>query len=90
MELSRKIAVKELLQKEKLLFDGAFGTYYAQLYDTKELPEFANLFHPERVMEIHREYIEAGAQIIRTNTFDCNTTSMNASWDKVEECLCQG
>ncbi len=90
MELSRKIAVKELLQKEKLLFDGAFGTYYAQLYDTKELPEFANLFHPERVMEIHREYIEAGAQIIRTNTFACNTNSMNASWDKVEECLCQG
>lgn len=90
MELSRKKAVKELLQKEKLLFDGAFGTYYAQLYDTKELPEFANLLHPERVTEIHREYIEAGAQIIRTNTFACNTNSMNASWEKVEECLRQG
>lgn len=90
MEYIRKKAVKELLQKKKLLFDGAFGTYYAQLYDTKELPEFANLLHPERVTGIHSEYIEAGAQIIRTNTFACNTVSMNASWNKVQECLRQG
>lgn len=85
-----KETVQELLQKEKLLFDGAFGTYYAQIYDTKELPELANTQYPERVLEIHREYIEAGARIIRTNTFATNSSSMDATWECVQENLCQG
>ena len=45
-----------------MLFDGAFGTYYAQRYAEEQEPcEMANLKHPQRVAAIHREYIEAGA-----------------------------
>lgn len=77
--------MKQYLQKHKIIADGAFGTYYAQLYDTKELPELANLMHPERVLKIHTEYIEAGAQIIRTNTFACNSFSMDKPWAEVQE-----
>ncbi len=85
-----KIRIQDRLQKQKLLFDGAFGTYYGYLYDTKELPETANTANPERVRRIHKEYIEAGAQIIRTNTFASNTVSLNLPWEKVQENIRQG
>lgn len=82
--------IGERLTRQKLLFDGAFGTYYAQLYDTKELPELANTQFPERVRRIHEEYAEAGAQIIRTNTFASNTMSLGEAWDAVQENIRQG
>lgn len=82
--------IQEQLTKHKLLFDGAFGTYYAQVYDTKEMPEIANIMYPERVRRIHQEYIEAGAQIIRTNTFATNTVSLDLSWEDVQVNIRQG
>lgn len=79
-----------VLKNKKLLFDGAFGTYYVYLYDTKELPELANIHHPERVCRIHEEYIEAGAEIIRTNTFAVNTFSLGMDLEAVKEYIRQG
>lgn len=90
MEQQAKNTMQDKLKKQKLLFDGAFGTYYSQLYDTRELPEFANIKHPERVRKIHEEYIAAGAQIIRTNTFAANTISLQQPWEEVEENIRQG
>ena len=90
MKQQRTMDIYNQLQKQKLLFDGAFGTYYAQIYDTKELPEWANTKYPERVRKIHEEYIEAGAQIIRTNTFATNTVSLDMSWENVQDNLRQG
>ncbi|MBQ8148024.1 MAG: bifunctional homocysteine S-methyltransferase/methylenetetrahydrofolate reductase [Lachnospiraceae bacterium] len=84
------LTIQEKLKQQKLLFDGAFGTYYSQLYDTRELPELANIKHPERVRKIHEEYIAAGAQIIRTNTFAANTISLQQPWEEVEENIRQG
>lgn len=85
-----KVTIREKLREQKLLFDGAFGTYYAYLYDTRELPELANTLHPERVRRIHEEYIEAGAQIIRTNTFAASTTFLDMPWEAVQENIRQG
>ncbi len=85
-----KMSIKERLQTEKLIYDGAFGTYYALLFDTKELPELANTMHPERVKRIHEEYIDAGAQIIRTNTFASNTVTMEKTWDEVQDNIRKG
>src|SRR3989441_2636705 len=56
-----------------LVFDGAMGT---QLYErgyfiTRSFDE-ANLARPDLVLEIHRDYIAAGAQIIESNTFGAN------------------
>lgn len=82
--------LKEVVQKKKILFDGAFGTYYASLYETEELPERANGWYPERVEEIHKEYIRAGAEVIRTNTFATNTVSFSDKWEEVEENLRRG
>lgn len=56
----------------KLIFDGAFGTYYYSLYDDRENCELACINHPERVASIHKEYIKAGANSIKTNSFGVN------------------
>lgn len=37
-----------------------------------EPPELWNLLHPEKVQEVHRAYIEAGCDVIQTNTFGAN------------------
>lgn len=83
-------AVAQEVKKRKLLMDGAFGTYYGQLYDTAELPELANMKYPERVLQIHKEYIKAGARILRTNTFATNTYALHLSWEEVRENLKAG
>ncbi len=54
------------------LFDGAFSTYYKTLYGGGEPADFACLSHPENVRRVHRDYIDAGAQAIKTNTFGVN------------------
>ena len=36
-----KEQIRERIQQKKLLFDGAFGTYYGGKYDTRQLPELA-------------------------------------------------
>ena len=43
---------------------------YSEGLDT--CPEAYNLTHPEKVESIHRSYIEAGADIIQTNTYGAN------------------
>lgn len=66
------------LKSETVLFDGAMGTYYAQLYGHEsEFCELANLQYPDRVEGIHRAYILAGCDAIKTNTFGANTDSLD-------------
>lgn len=60
------------LKEGILLMDGAMGTYYHQAFVSELEAEEANLRHPEQIRAIHREYIEAGAELIRTNTFAVN------------------
>lgn len=62
--------INEYLQSNRLLTDGAMGTYYEKKYmDHELLPEKENILHPERIREIHLEYLMAGARLLRTNTF---------------------
>lgn len=62
--------IRESIEQEVLVFDGAFGTYYTEKYPEEKLPcETANINHPERVLAIHREYLEAGCRALKTNTF---------------------
>lgn len=51
-----------------MILDGAMGTML-QKYGLRGDSEMFNLTHPETIGKIHREYIEAGADIIETNTF---------------------
>jgi len=53
-----------------LVSDGAWGTFlYQKGLQTGECPELWNLTHPEAVKEIARSYINAGADMIETNSF---------------------
>lgn len=63
--------------KQQRLSDGAMGTYFAQKYpDCREISEWANLHAPEKIRSIHQEYIKAGANLIRTNTFAAHQKRM--------------
>lgn len=59
--------VRKLLAQRPLLFDGGMGTYY------KTKPgqecEQANLTDPDGILAVHRAYLAAGADAIKTNTF---------------------
>ncbi len=61
------------MKKQISFFDGAFGTYYFE--KTKDyLPcELANLHSPRVVIDIHKDYIAAGAQTVKTNTYSVNS-----------------
>jgi 5-methyltetrahydrofolate--homocysteine methyltransferase len=63
----------ELLQQRILVIDGAMGTMLQENgLQPGECPEMWNLTHPEIVSKIHSAYLEAGADIILTNTFGAN------------------
>ena len=68
--------LREYLKETNLITDGAFGTYFAAKYQTQEIPELANLSDLEKVKKIHEEYLNAGANFIRTNTFAANTETL--------------
>lgn len=77
--------IKDVLKQKVLLMDGAFGTYFkSRYYDDAESdsPELDVRNHPERVRQIHREYIDAGADIIRTNTFGINHSICETAEEK--------
>jgi len=63
----------DLLSTQTLLADGAMGTMlHARGVGFDKCFDELNLTNPSAVAEIHREYIEAGAQLIITNTFGAN------------------
>src|SRR6266699_1993376 len=69
----------EQLQQRPLLCDGAMGTLlYARGVKYEQCFDAINLSQPEMIMNIHREYISAGAQIIETNSFGANRAKLEA------------
>ena len=61
------IDVRAHLARKPLLFDGGMGTYYKAKPGTE--CEQGNLLDPAGVLAVHREYLAAGAEVIKTNTF---------------------
>lgn len=65
--------IREKIGKELLFFDGAMGTMLQERgLKTGEIPETWNILHPEEIKRIGREYLEAGSNIILSNTFGAN------------------
>ena len=66
--------IQSLLSESKyILADGGMGTMlFASGLEHGDPPEKWNLEHPERVAAVHRAYLEAGAQLVLTNTFGGN------------------
>ena len=76
--------IRQVLQQGPLLFDGGMGTYFSQKnHSPGSGCELANLSQPELIGDIHREYLEAGAQAIKTNSFALNRPALQGgmrSW----------
>ncbi|MBE5972150.1 MAG: homocysteine methyltransferase [Lachnoclostridium sp.] len=67
------MGIREELRQRRLFFDGGMGSLLqAKGLKPGELPETWNLLHPEIIVGIHRDYLDAGADIITTNTFGVN------------------
>ena len=65
--------IKNLLGKKLLFFDGGMGTMLQKNgMGAGEIPEMLNITNAELIEKIHTEYLEAGADIITTNTFGAN------------------
>lgn len=81
----------EKLQEGTIIMDGAMGTYYAKKNgDSNEMAEWANKSNPELVVTIHKEYMAAGASIIRTNTFAINSVVMEIDEKEQKELIKKG
>lgn len=66
-----------LAGQDTLLIDGAMGTQLqARGLGAGELPELLCLTHPEQIRDIHAAYVEAGAEVITTNTFGANARKL--------------
>jgi 5-methyltetrahydrofolate--homocysteine methyltransferase len=66
------------LKNEVLVLDGAMGTeLHKKGLEVGECPEKLNLTHPEILTEIHRSYVEAGSDIIQTNTFGASRIKLD-------------
>ena len=81
------------LKNEVLVGDGAIGTMlYAKGVGLEANFEHLNLVRPELVLDLHGEYIAAGARVIETNTFGANYAKLQAIGlgKKVREINLQG
>ena len=74
----------EFLKNNTVYLDGGMGTLLqARGLRPGELPERWNLTHPEEITAIHKAYIDAGSNVIATNTFGANL--LKFSRDELEE-----
>jgi 5-methyltetrahydrofolate--homocysteine methyltransferase len=78
---------RALLSRERfrtpVVYDGSKGVYLSPRLAAAgrspgDLSEWLNLLSPEAVRQMHREYVDAGSQIIQTNTFNGNRLRMAA------------
>ena len=73
------MTIQEEITRRILVLDGAMGTMIQRQAPPEEdwhgNPEMLNFTHPELIRGIHEAYIEAGADIIETNSFSANALS---------------
>src|SRR5437763_6627832 len=84
--------IEQLLRNRILILDGPMGTmiqgfrldeasyrghFKDHPADLKGNNDLLNLTQPELIRKIHRQYLEAGADILETNTFNSNAISMS-------------
>ena len=77
--------IATFLTRKPLLFDGGMGTYYKAAPGTD--CEQANVLDPEGVLAVHREYLAAGADAIKTNTFGLSrmAAAHSSEWEALAE-----
>ncbi len=65
--------ITELIQQQRIFFDGGTGTVLQAMgLPAGQSPELWNLSHPDKIISLHNQYFDAGANIVKTNTFGVN------------------
>ncbi len=78
--------ITDRLGKELLFFDGGMGTLLQERgLRPGELPEIWNIEHTEEVFDIHRQYFEAGSDIVLANTFGANALKFHSDEYELED-----
>jgi 5-methyltetrahydrofolate--homocysteine methyltransferase len=83
-----KKGIKKLIASEYVVLDGGMGTLLqSHGLSADNLPEEWNILHPEILKSIHLDYLNAGAQIVETNTFGATAIklAMKGKSDIMEE-----
>lgn len=76
MHNEMKSGFRQALAERTLLLDGGMGTMLQRQGRFEGPAEWLNVDAPERVAMIHRAYLEAGADVITTNTFSANAVAL--------------
>lgn len=78
--------LKRIQNGEILVCDGAMGTLLAQEgLESGICGDLWNITHPEKIIAIHKAYLEAGCDIIITNTFSANRIKLAKFGSSLEE-----
>ena len=79
------MTIKELFLKDYIILDGGMGTMLqAKGMETGTIPETLNILKPDWIIDVHRQYIEAGSNIIYANTFGANRCKMEGTGFSVD------
>ena len=71
--------------RRHLLFDGGMGTMLQKAgLKAGDIPELLNLSNPDEIVQIHRAYVEAGSEIVTTNTFGANRMKLEGKAEVAE------
>lgn len=81
--------IKQYIEKNGfIIVDGAMGTYYYEKTGNENsISEFENINNPDIIKNIHQEYINAGAMLIRTNSFAANKRVLNIDSTQLEKVI---
>ena len=80
--------VKELLKKGYIVLDGAMGTMLQKKgMKMGVVPETLGITKPEWIIDIHKQYIEAGSDVIYANTFGANRYKLKGTGYSTEEII---
>ena len=82
---------RELLKRDYVILDGAMGTMLqAAGMKMGETPEMLNITHPELLVSIHEQYLNAGSDVIYANTFGGNAYKLEECGHSVDELVTAG
>ena len=82
------MAGNSIFERDYVLLDGAMGTMLQKKgMEVGTVPETLNILKPEWIVDIHKSYIEAGADIVYANTFGANRYKMENTGYSVKELI---
>ncbi|MDR3318451.1 MAG: homocysteine S-methyltransferase family protein, partial [Clostridiales bacterium] len=82
---------KDYLKNNNVLLDGAMGTMLQRRgHKLGEFPETLNVTKPQAIIDIHAEYVRAGARVLYANTFGANGVKLAGSGYTAPELITAG